>query len=98
MQRSPRRRSFLALLATWPLFLGACSNPCDDLVDRRCDCGPELCRAAREELKLATELLRSLGGSGGNEVVAERCKERLATFACAPVLAAVPSPPAASKP
>lgn len=72
------------LLAASMMFLAVtgCANPCDDLVDKRCECGPEICRAARDELKLATELLRNLGGTGGREVLAQRCKARLQTFSC----------------
>ena len=71
--------AFVALAA---LFSASCSNPCDELVGKRCECGAAVCRAARDELKLSTELLRSLGGNGGRQVLAERCKERLAAFAC----------------
>jgi hypothetical protein len=72
-----RRPVWLCLL----LALG-CSNPCDELVDKRCECGPDACRAARDEVKLATELLRNLGGSGSRKMLAERCKAELAGLAC----------------
>ena len=80
--RSVLRALTATFAAAAALLATGCANPCDDLVDKRCECGPEVCRAARDELKLATELLRNLGGAGGRQVLAQRCKARLQSFTC----------------
>jgi hypothetical protein len=65
-------------------LLGAalgCSNPCDDLVEKRCACGPEACQSVRHELKFEMELLKSLGARG-KKTLAERCQARLGSVSC----------------
>jgi len=76
---SPRFSLFFALLVA---LVGACSNPCDQLVDKRCDCGPEACRAARDEQKLTTELVRGHSGASARELLVKRCKGALEAFRC----------------
>jgi hypothetical protein len=70
---------FFLLLAG---FLAACSDPCDELVEKRCACGPEACRAARSEVKLEMELFKSLGGADAKRALSERCRARVAAVAC----------------
>jgi hypothetical protein len=63
-------------------LVAACSDPCDELVEKRCACGPKACRAARAEVKLEMELFKSLGGADAKRALSERCRARVAAVAC----------------
>jgi hypothetical protein len=62
----------------------ACSSPCDELIEKRCACGVAECQAIRHEIKLETELFKSMGGASAKKEVSARCQARLPSVSCSP--------------
>jgi len=73
----------LISLILLPAMLPACSDPCDKLLKKACQCSPLECDRYRVSLNLQRKLPR-VGRKNLGKLIKERCKKLVKAYTCKP--------------